>query len=118
MCGPAAIDAGIPLTYTVSAGSGRTVRVEDARYFYDGFGIIGESGDSIIIGNGPATRIIAVDYDRNELTLDSSIAWSAGFPVNLAYAGNGPDVGAHELSSDANIDSQSKKPLPPLLLAD
>jgi hypothetical protein len=116
--GSAAIDAGIPLTYTVSAGSGRTVRVEDARYFYDGFGIIGESGDSIIIGNGQATRIIAVDYDRNELTLDSSIAWSAGFPVNLAYAGNGPDVGAHELSSDANIDSQSKKPLPPLLLAD
>jgi len=114
--GSAAIDTGIPLTYTVSAGSGRTVRVEDARYFYDGFGIVGEAGDSIMIGNAPAIRVIAVDYDRNELTLDSSIAWSAGLPVNLAYEGNGPDVGAHELSSDVNIASQSRRPRPPLLL--
>jgi hypothetical protein len=71
-----------------------------------------------MIGNAPAIRVIAVDYDRNELTLDSSINWSAGTPVNLAYAGAGPDVGAHELASDVNIASQSRKPRPPLLLAE
>src|SRR5690606_3227357 len=44
------IDAGAHLTRAAGSGSGRILPVEDAMYFYDGFGIHGEVGDLIAIG--------------------------------------------------------------------
>lgn len=115
--GSSAIDSGIALTTTVASGSGRVLRVRDARYFYDGFGIPGEKGDRIMVGNSPAVRITAIDYDRNEITLSSSISWSAQAPVNLAYSGAAPDVGAHELYAGYEGTSSSTKPLPPVIVS-
>ena len=114
--GSAAIDAGVPLTTTVLAGSGRVVKVRDARYFYDGFGIAGEVADSVIIGNSQAVRIVSVNFGKNELTLNTPIDWAANSSVNLAFSGAGPDVGAHELSSNIRIASQQPRPLPPRML--
>lgn len=115
--GSPAIDSGIALTTTVSAGSGSVLRVQDARYFYDGFGIPGEKGDMIMVGNSPAVRLTSIDYGRNEITLSSSISWSAQAPVNLAYSGAAPDVGAHELYAEYEGTSSSTKPLPPVILS-
>ncbi|MCH8215233.1 MAG: right-handed parallel beta-helix repeat-containing protein, partial [Planctomycetes bacterium] len=91
------IDAGAYLTGTVESGSGTSMPVEDVTYFYDGFGIAGEMGDSIQLnGQAQTARIIDIDYDRNSLKLDSSLSWSAGQGVSLAYSGSAPDLGAYE----------------------
>jgi hypothetical protein len=95
--GSPAIDAGRPLTTTASEGSGRLMRVADARYFYDGFGIPGEQGDLIWVGAArePA-RVVARDIEQNTLTLDRNLTWEADEPVTLPYAGDAPDHGAYE----------------------
>ncbi len=92
-----AIDAGRPLTRTTSAGSGQVISVEDARWFYDGFGIRGERGDVIWVGDErePA-RVLRRDLEANTLTVDHSLTWEAGDPVTLPYAGDAPDHGAWE----------------------
>ena len=103
----AAIDSGMPLTYTVTDGTGTVIRVEDARYFIDGFGIVG--GDTINIGNQIA-RITSVNYDRNRLTVDRPVSWQAGVGISLPFAGNGPDSGAFEFGL--------RTPVPPILSAE
>ncbi len=52
------IDAGRFLTTTVGSGSGATLVVDDAGYFYDGFGIDGEAGDEIQLRGSNETAII------------------------------------------------------------
>ncbi len=92
-----ALDAGEPLTVVASDGRGRAVPVRDARYFFDGFGIAGESGDLIRIGADPQCfRVVRADLVRNVLELDRETAFSAGEPVNLPYTGKAPDLGAYE----------------------
>jgi hypothetical protein len=73
------------------------MRVADARYFYDGFGIPGEQGDLIWVGAArePA-RVVARDIEQNTLTLDRNLTWEADEPVTLPYAGDAPDHGAYE----------------------
>ncbi len=91
------IDAGTFLTQTASAGSGTTLPVKDAAYFYDGFGIPGEQGDEIQLeGNSATAIVVAVDYANNTLTLNRSLSWSSGQGVSLKYNGNAPDIGAFE----------------------
>ncbi|HYE24030.1 MAG TPA: choice-of-anchor D domain-containing protein, partial [Clostridia bacterium] len=95
--GSAAIDAGAFLTTTAAAGSGTSLRVADARYFFDGFGIAGEVGDTIQLqGSGARARVVRIDYATNTLTLNASLTWSSGQGVALAFGGNAPDVGAQE----------------------
>jgi hypothetical protein len=91
------IDAGIYLAKATSSGSGTTLPVDDARYFTDGFGIQGMSGDLIRLEgvDGTAT-ILSVDYDTNTLTLDTPLAWNEGQGVSLDYYGSAPDIGAYE----------------------
>jgi len=103
------IDAGVFLTYTTSAGSGLSMQVQDAGYFYDGFGMSGEVGDLIqLSGQTAAARIVDVDYDTDTLTLDQSLTWTAGQGVSLAYSGDAPDLGAYEyVSSDQHVLSIS-----------
>lgn len=96
-----AIDAGRPLTTTASAGSGRLMRVEDARYFYCGFGIPGEQGDLIWVGEerDPA-RVVGRDLEADMLILDRDLSWEDEAPVTLPYAGEAPDHGAYERGAE------------------
>lgn len=91
------IDAAAFLTRTMMAGSGTSMRVEDAGYFCDGYGIPGEPGDLIQLQGQTATaRVVAINRSTNTLTLSTSLTWSAGQGVALRYAGASPDLGAFE----------------------
>jgi hypothetical protein len=95
--GSPAIDTGRWLTRAVGAGTGREVPVEDARYFFDGFGIEGEQGDVIAVGaTKQLVRVLKSDIAKNVLTLDQEVTWKEGDPVSLPYAGKAPDIGAFQ----------------------
>jgi hypothetical protein len=95
------IDSGVWLTTVVSSsGSGTTMSVADAGYFYDGWGIPGEMGDLVQLqGSTNRVRITSVDYAANTITLGGSISWTNGQGLSLAYEGASPDIGAFEYSS-------------------
>ncbi len=95
--GSTLINAGRLLTRTTAAGSGTSLPVGDATYFYDGYQIPGESGDEIQLEGQTQTAIIlSIDYTANTLTLDRPLDWNADQGVSLKYNGSAPDVGAHE----------------------
>lgn len=97
MPGSALIDQGWFLTATVSAGSGTTLVVEDASFFYDGFGIAAETGDIIQLeGQTARASIVAISLGSNTLTLDTPLTWDAGVGVALSYEGTAPDIGMVE----------------------
>lgn len=94
------VDAGRPVTNTVGDGNGsQTLRVDDARFFCDGYGVT--DGDLIKIGSGDPVRIIAIDTTANEITLESPRSWSNGDGVHLDFEGAAPDIGAFEFISGA-----------------
>ena len=102
------IDAGTFLTHTVNSGSGKVMTVADTSYFYDGFGIPGEAGDTIQInGQSVTATIVAVDYTNNTITLDRSLTWADAQGVSLKFNDTAPDVGAFESGS-------SEIPAPPM----
>ncbi len=107
------IDAGTALTTAAFGGSGDMILVEDAKYFFDGFGIEGEIGDLISVGDASnQARIVSIDYDNNLINLDRDLEpWSTGDPVSLAYSGDAPDIGVYEYGDDARasveIDTDS-----------
>lgn len=94
----ALVDAGSPLTHTAGDGQGNAIPVEDARSFYDGFGISGERGDVIAVGSSSRelARIVRVDYGASLLFVDRPISWMKGDPVSLPWAGEAPDIGVYE----------------------
>jgi len=96
------IDQGPFLTTVASpAGAGTTLVVADAGFFWDGWGIPGEVGDTIqLAGTSARARLLRVDYDTQTLTLDRPLRWSAGQGVALAYEGAAPDLGAWEFGRD------------------
>ncbi len=95
--GSAMIDAGAFLTTATSAGTGTSLPVADAGYFYDGFQVPGQVGDLIQLqGQTGVARILAIDYNTNTLTLDTALTRTAGQGVALAYVGAAPDQGAFE----------------------
>jgi hypothetical protein len=78
--------------------------VEDPGYFYDGYGIVGEVGDTVqLSGQTETARVIRIDYKNKRLVLDKALIWLARQGVTLRYAGKGPDLGAFEfgLAQDA-----------------
>lgn len=92
------VDGGEFLTVTADAGRGRQIPVQDAMFFYDGFGIKGELGDLIAIGApDQVARVIKVDYDRQTLTVDREVSWSQGDGVSFPWSGSAPDIGVYEL---------------------
>ncbi len=100
------IDAGVFLTETTSAGSGTLMPVQDASYFYDGWGILGEQGDLIQLeGQTQTARIVSIDYDNNRITVDRPLSWTAGRGVSLPYHGTSPDIGAFEFGS-ADVEEE------------
>jgi len=95
------IDAGKPLATVRASGSGREMPVDDARPFYDGFGIPGECGDLIYVGPSKKLAIVAkADITANVLTLDRKLSWDSGDGVSLPYAGKAPDLGAYEFGAE------------------
>ena len=89
-------DAGVPLSRAVGEGEGTVLPVDDALPFFDGFGIPGEKGDIIRVGDGGEARVIHVNKEDNALVLDGPVRWADGDPVGLRWSGAGPDVGAYE----------------------
>jgi chitodextrinase len=90
-----AIDRGDYLTRATAAGSGTVIPVGDARYFHDGYGISGVSGDTIRVGSNMVT-VIDVNYSTNTITVNRSISWNSGDGVSYSYSGSKPDIGAYE----------------------
>ncbi len=104
------VDAGLFIASTTVSGNGTSIKVNDAGYFYDGYGISGESGDTIQIeGQTSRSTIVDINYATNTLTVDQPLTWQAGNGVHLAYSGSKPDVGAFEY--DDETDAQP--PMPP-----
>ncbi len=93
------IDVGQWLTIiTSSTGSGTSFTVTDAKFFFDGYGLV--KGDVIQLeGQEELIRIARVDYNTNTITVGSSITWTQGLGVALPYNGNKPDMGAYEYMS-------------------
>lgn len=92
------VDGGVFLTTALADGAGTQLPVADAGYFSDGREMV--EGDLVQLeGSTARARILAVDYDRNVLTLDQSLAWSSGQGVSQPYDGRAPDIGAVELWS-------------------
>ena len=96
--GSSLIDAGSFLTRTTTSGHGRTLPVEDASWFFDGFSIRDELGDVIRIeGAGATARVVSIDYDDHLLSLDTDLSWSKKDGVTIEFFGKAPDIGAFEL---------------------
>ncbi len=90
------VDGRVFLATTASAGAGTEIPVADAGYFSDGREVV--EGDVIQIeGTTDRARIVAIDYERNVLTVDEALVWVAGQGVSLPYDGAAPDIGAPEL---------------------
>lgn len=97
------VDAGSFLTTTTSAGFGKTIPVDDAGYFIDGFGVT--TGDLIQIGSNAPVLVTKVDYAGKFITVDKAVSWNKGDGVSLSYGGSAPDIGAYE--------NDVKAPAPP-----
>jgi hypothetical protein len=94
-------DAGAPLAVATSSGKGRVMAIDDARWFFDGFGIPGEAGDLVFVGQSKqVARVMQADVVRSQLTLDRDVMWDKGDGVSLPYAGKAPDLGAYESASE------------------
>lgn len=93
-----AVDEGAFLSAVTSeSGSGKTLRVADASYFYDGYGILGEVGDQVQLeGQADTATVLAIDYASNSLELDRALTWKQGVGISLAYNGRQPDLGYAE----------------------
>ena len=108
------VDEGTFVAHAIADGSGVTIIVDDASWFYDGFGIAGETGDIIRIqGQSRPVRIISVDYESNSLRLSDNIAWSKGDGVHLDYSGKAPDVGAFEYVLHPAQEPEAPREQPP-----
>ena len=100
-------DAGRFLTAAREDGTGRLLPVEDAAFFYDGFGIEGEQGDVIAVGTArQRARVVAVDHQANTLRIDRELAWQAGEPVSLPWSGDAPDIGGYEHGEGGRVAVQ------------
>jgi hypothetical protein len=97
-----AIDAAAPLTYTNGAGSGTSLTVDDAKWFWAGNELV--LGDSISFG---AEKRRIVSRSGNVLTLDRSASWSNDVAVyyynSSHWVGTLPDIGAYEYGSSVYV---------------
>jgi len=100
-----AIDAGKALTSTSNFGSNSTqLRVVDANFFFDGYGIVGE-GDVIQIGSAAPVKITGINYTTDVVTLAQARSWGNDDSVSLPYSGTAPDIGAFEFTGTHSINN-------------
>lgn len=92
------IDKGAFLTTVLSpSGSGNQIQLTDVKYFYDGFNIPGEVGDTVqIAGRNYTATIVRIDHAKQALILDKPLTWQQGDGIALIYSGARPDLGALE----------------------
>jgi parallel beta-helix repeat protein len=96
------IDSGVFVAHAKADGHGTELPVDDVRWFHDGFGIPGQAGDKIQIqGTQLTAEVIDVDYDSNKLILDRNLTWERGDGVHVAFAGEAPDSGAYEFTTES-----------------
>ncbi|MGI5820021.1 MAG: right-handed parallel beta-helix repeat-containing protein [Armatimonadota bacterium] len=96
-------DGAMPLTRAVGDGNGPTLAVEDARWFFDGFGIPGEVGDVIVVGDDRSeARVVAVSMEGDTLELDRELVWSDGDAVTLRFDGAAPELGVYQEGAGAH----------------
>ena len=100
------IDSGTWLTSITSpTGSGKSFSVTDASYFYDGYGISGENGDSIKTESGEEAIVVEIAGDK--ITVDRFISWTTGDGIALKYYGSSPDIGAQEYQVSRGLSAPS-----------
>jgi len=91
------IDAGDWLTTTNGGGTGATITVHEANYFFAGFPTLGVDGDNIFVGDDTDLVITSIDYSSETITVNRSIDWDDGDNVSFSsYSGSAPDIGAYE----------------------
>ncbi|WP_158587127.1 LamG-like jellyroll fold domain-containing protein [Motilimonas pumila] len=89
------IDAASFLTTASSTGSGHTINVHDTRYFVANSPVY--AGDTIQLeGTSSQARVLHIEHDSNQLTLDQPLSWTYGQGISLPYHGSKPDIGAFE----------------------
>ena len=67
------------LSETLCEGKGKVIKVKNADFFTDGFGV--KEGDDILVGR-EKVRILGVDYSKNEITVDRDITYKRGEKIN------------------------------------
>lgn len=96
------VDTGVWLTTVNGGTTSTTITVDDYPYFfYDGYGISGETGDTIKTENGQTAVISSINYGTKQITFTTQITVIDGEGIALDYAGQKPDIGAEEYSSPA-----------------
>jgi hypothetical protein len=95
------VDAGGWLTTCDGDGSGTSLTVADANYFFPGIVASGTAfpGDTIQLQGQTNTATITA-ISGNTLTLSASLTWTNGQGVSLAYSGSAPDIGAFEFAGE------------------
>jgi parallel beta-helix repeat protein len=98
-----AIDAGEWFTTTNGGGTGTTITVDEANYFFAGMSFVNIEGDNIFVGDDTNLIVTSVNYNANTITLNREITWSDGDYVSLSdYSGSAPDIGAIEFASSGS----------------
>ena len=92
------VNAGGPLTATTDGGEGTAIPLDDASYFFDGYGANGVVGDTIVVGT-EAVTITAINYGTNVITISASISWTIDAPVYWPFEGSAPDIGARDVGA-------------------
>jgi hypothetical protein len=99
-----AINQGVFLAQTVSAGSGTILALNDVGFFTNNYGIA--TGDLINIeGQSGQFEIVNVDAVNNTITLNNTASWSTGTGISLLYNQATPDIGAYEYDSSLSVPS-------------
>lgn len=114
IAGTNVVDKGLFLTTASSNGDGKTVVVEDARWFTDGFGVV--AGDRVQVGGNPPIAVTAVNYQADTLTFEKPLKWGKGDRVGLPYSGKAPDVGATVEVAEAKPEPGDQRPSVPSAL--
>ncbi len=95
------VDAGGHLTLANGAGVASTsLTVDDAHYFFDGFGGYGQTKDTIYIEGDGAHTITAIDYSTNVITLATAATWSDNAKIYLGEDDT-PNIGLDNLAVSA-----------------
>ncbi|MBN2810100.1 MAG: right-handed parallel beta-helix repeat-containing protein [Deltaproteobacteria bacterium] len=90
------VDAGCFLTTALESGMGSSIKVADAGYFCDGFGLV--PGDTVqLAGATTRLKVLSADYDGNVIVIDKPVAYERGVGIAMAFYGSAPDIGAYEL---------------------
>jgi hypothetical protein len=110
-----AVDAARWLTEVNDSGggSGTDMVVDDATFFYDGWGIVGETGDTIYVDNPSSADFEAVisSISGNTITLTASKTWDDNAdvywcPAGVCYSGSTPEIGAKEYTPTSGTEGK------------